>query len=208
MRRVDATTQRIEVTAEQVDIKTEMIKDDTEEILQRIAQLQAMLPGQSRDNIMLRRYLDTLSSYADSVVDNFWEPESDQSDVFSNLDNTRGADPAMRTEPHSSRSDGWSESQEAGDVSHLPSEEYEITKRREWARRAGEGRKRAKAKGQFGERLAHKRQVAERQAALEKANSPAKKRSSLSKGFERMNNRITDFLFPIDYGPAGRPPSP
>ncbi|KAI4693498.1 uncharacterized protein J4E88_001870 [Alternaria novae-zelandiae] len=58
----------IKVNTANLLIDTSEIKEDTSQILQAIAKLQASLPDQGRDgtHFILRRYLDSLTSYAES----------------------------------------------------------------------------------------------------------------------------------------------
>lgn len=52
-------------------IKTDTvdIKEDTTQILAEIARLRSLIPQEQRDNVILDRYLDSITSYAETVFD-------------------------------------------------------------------------------------------------------------------------------------------
>lgn len=66
-------TREIKADTAEINDVTADIKSDTETILAEIAKLQTLLPpnysGQSGNNFMLDRYLESLTSYAESVLD-------------------------------------------------------------------------------------------------------------------------------------------
>ena len=45
------------------------IKEDTTQILAEIARLRSLVPREQRDNVLLERYLDSMTSYAETVFD-------------------------------------------------------------------------------------------------------------------------------------------
>lgn len=64
------TTEEIQSTTSNIYRDTGDIKDDTARILQAITELQARLPPDENPRFnMLQRYLDELSTYAESVID-------------------------------------------------------------------------------------------------------------------------------------------
>lgn len=67
--------------------------------MERIEQLHAQLPGQGPDNIMLRRYLDALTTYADSVVDGPYEPEIDRVDFIPIFETAQDRHSGVPVEP-------------------------------------------------------------------------------------------------------------
>lgn len=70
LQEVKHTTEQIQSTTNNIYRDTGDIKDDTARILQAITELQARLPPDENPRFnMLQRYLDELSTYAESVID-------------------------------------------------------------------------------------------------------------------------------------------
>lgn len=63
-------TKAIKVDTTALKGDTAEIKEDTQHILAEIARLRSLLsPEQQQDNLLLERYLDSITSYAETVFD-------------------------------------------------------------------------------------------------------------------------------------------